>query len=190
MNKANPQQSSVCFLSSAFGPVAIVWCVHCGRPKILRVLLSKPEASARDMIPIMFPMAALSSCSEMERVARQMEAFLAGDDISFPLGIIRLEICSGFQQRVLCAEHGVRRGSITTYKRIAGYLGNPGGARAVGSALARNPFPIIIPCHRAVRTDGSLGGYQGGVAMKRTLLEMEGVEFDKSGRVAGREFFY
>ena len=135
-------------------------------------------------------MAGLSSCSEVERVARQMEAFLAGDNISFPLGIIRLEICSVFQQRVLGAEHGVRRGSITTYKRIAGYLGNPAGARAVGGALAGNPFPIIIPCHRAIRTDGSLGGYQGGVGMKRALLEMEGVEFDKRGRVARPEFFY
>lgn len=156
----------------------------------MRILLSKAEVSAKDMIPLMFPMASLSSCSEVEKVARQMEAFLAGDDIIFSLGIIRLEICSGFQQRVLCAEHGVRRGSITTYRRIAGYLGNPGGARAVGRALARNPFPIIIPCHRAVRTDGFLGGYQGGVGMKRALLEMEGVDFDKRGRVARAEFSY
>jgi alkylated DNA nucleotide flippase Atl1 len=49
---------------------------------------------------------------------------------------------------------------------------------AVGHALAANPFPIIIPCHRAIRSDGSLGGYQGGLAMKRSLLEREGIRFD------------
>jgi methylated-DNA-[protein]-cysteine S-methyltransferase len=69
-------------------------------------------------------------------------------------------------------------------------LGKPSAARAVGRALATNPFPIIIPCHRAVRSDGSLGGYQGGLAMKRALLEMEGVEFDARGRVATPGFYY
>jgi methylated-DNA-[protein]-cysteine S-methyltransferase len=66
---------------------------------------------------------------------------------------------------------------------MAEHLGVPGGARAVGRALARNPFPVVIPCHRAVRTDGDLGGYQGGVPMKRALLEMEGVAFTEAGRV-------
>jgi methylated-DNA-[protein]-cysteine S-methyltransferase len=60
----------------------------------------------------------------------------------------------------------------------------------VGMALARNPFPIIIPCHRAIRADGSLGGYQGGLAMKRQLLEMEGITFDDSECVTTRRYFY
>ena len=53
-----------------------------------------------------------------------------------------------------------------------------------------NPFPIIIPCHRAIRSDRSLGGYQGGLEMKRTLLEMEGIEFDDTKRIATKDFFY
>ncbi|HQO79253.1 MAG TPA: MGMT family protein, partial [Thermodesulfobacteriota bacterium] len=57
------------------------------------------------------------------------------------------------------------------------HIGIAGSSRAVGTALAKNPFPIIIPCHRAVRANGALGGYQGGIGMKRALLEMEGVEF-------------
>ncbi|HUV77781.1 MAG TPA: MGMT family protein [Desulfobacterales bacterium] len=61
---------------------------------------------------------------------------------------------------------------------------------AVGTALAKNPFPIIIPCHRAVRSDGTLGGYQGGLEMKRALLEMEGVCFDTLDRVLTKGFFY
>jgi len=69
-------------------------------------------------------------------------------------------------------------------------VGRPNGARAVGNALANNPFPVIVPCHRAIRTDRSLGGYQGGFKMKRTLLEMEGIDFDDTGRVAAKGFFY
>uniref|UniRef100_UPI00257F7FDB methylated-DNA--[protein]-cysteine S-methyltransferase n=1 Tax=Candidatus Borrarchaeum sp. TaxID=2846742 RepID=UPI00257F7FDB len=82
------------------------------------------------------------------------------------------------------------RGWISTYKRIAEYIGIPNGARAVGNALARNPFPIIIPCHRAVKTDGSLGGYQGGVKMKRVLLEMEGVRFSDKGKIIMNRVYY
>jgi methylated-DNA-[protein]-cysteine S-methyltransferase len=54
--------------------------------------------------------------------------------------------------------------------------------------LARNPFPLIIPCHRAIRSDGSLGGFGGGLKMKRALLEMEGVGFDSRGHVEERHF--
>jgi methylated-DNA-[protein]-cysteine S-methyltransferase len=62
-------------------------------------------------------------------------------------------------------------------------LGCPRAARAVGTALANNPFPIIIPCHRTIRADGTPGGFGGGIMMKRNLLEMEGVRFDPRGRV-------
>ena len=60
----------------------------------------------------------------------------------------------------------------------------------MGSALARNPFPIVIPCHRAVRSNGELGGYQGGVEMKRALLEMEGVPVLPGGRVLMDRVYY
>jgi methylated-DNA-[protein]-cysteine S-methyltransferase len=73
---------------------------------------------------------------------------------------------------------------------IARHLGSPSGGRAVGRALATNPFPLLIPCHRAVRSTGELGGYQGGVDIKRRLLEMEGVEFTTSGKVVMDRIFY
>jgi methylated-DNA-[protein]-cysteine S-methyltransferase len=60
----------------------------------------------------------------------------------------------------------------------------------VGNALARNPFPLIVPCHRAIRSDGRLGGYQGGPAMKRALLEFEGVAAAADGRVLSPRMFY
>ena len=91
---------------------------------------------------------------------------------------------------MLLAEYGIPRGWVSTYGRIATHLGVPGGARAVGNALGSNPFPIVIPCHRAVRADGRLGGFRGGVEMKRALLTMEGVEVSQAGKVLTDRFYY
>jgi len=113
-------------------------------------------------------------------VADGISRFLSGLDVRFSLDAVALDTCTEFQRRVLLAEYGILRGYVSTYNRIADYVGCPGGARAVGGALASNPFPIIIPCHRAVRSDGGLGGYQGGTDMKKRLLAMEGVGFTRS----------
>jgi methylated-DNA-[protein]-cysteine S-methyltransferase len=114
---------------------------------------------------------------------------LNGEDIEFSRDVVRLNLCSAFQQKVLRAEHAIPRGRVSTYNLIAKDLENPNGARAVGTALATNPFPIVIPCHRAIRSDGALGGYQGNVKMKRTLLEMEDIAFCDAGHVATGSFF-
>ena len=95
----------------------------------------------------------------------------------FPIDQIPLHLCPDFQRRTLAQEHRTPPGTVTTYARLAAACGQPRGARAVASALSHNPFPLLIPCHRTVRSDGSLGGYQGGLAMKRWLLEREGVSF-------------
>jgi len=84
---------------------------------------------------------------------------------------------------VLRAQIRVPRGFVTTYGRLAAAAGRPGAARAAGHALATNPFPPVVPCHRTLRADGSLGGFGGGLALKRVLLESEGVRFDSAGRV-------
>ena len=91
---------------------------------------------------------------------------------------------------MLRAEHAIPRGRVSTYKLIANHIGYPTGARAVGTALATNPFPIIIPCHRAIRADGTLGGFQGGLNMKRALLEMEGINFQDTNHIANQAFYY
>jgi methylated-DNA-[protein]-cysteine S-methyltransferase len=88
------------------------------------------------------------------------------------------------------AEYAIPLGKISTYGRIAKHIGHPRAARAVGTALATNPFPLVIPCHRAVRTNGYIGFYQGGVNMKRTLLQREGVKFTSDTRVDMLDVFY
>ena len=88
---------------------------------------------------------------------------LTAEDIHFSLELLDCNLIRTFQIKVLLAEYNVPRGWITTYQRLAIHLGNPNGARAIGNALKNNPFPIIIPCHRAIQSDGKLGGFQGGI---------------------------
>ena len=173
-----------------FGPVVLVWSTHAGGPRVLRVLLSRPGAPSPREAARLYPDARPGSCREIEAVAAGIRAFLAGDPIVFSLEVAALRTRTAFQQAVLRAEHGIPRGRISTYGLLAARIGNPGAVRAVGRALATNPFPLIVPCHRAVRTDRGLGGFQGGPAMKRALLEREGIPFDGAGRVAVPRFHY
>lgn len=190
MEKRHTIQQSYCLRETAYGPVAILWSIHRGGPGVLRVLISKGTVTARRRLEGLFPDSIPSSCAEVDRVADGITAFLEGEDITFPLEIARMDLCSPFQERVLRAEYGIPRGRVSTYQRIARHVGSARAARAVGTALASNPFPIMIPCHRAVRSDGTLGGYQGGLKMKRSLLEMEGIAFNASDRVVTEGFFY
>jgi methylated-DNA-[protein]-cysteine S-methyltransferase len=120
-------------------------------------------------------MAELSSCAEIDTAGIDIRAFLNGHDVEFDLGSARLDLCSLFQQEALRAEYKIPRGCVSTYGLIAAQIGRPGAARAVGNALAANPFPIVVPCHRVIRSDMNIGGYQGGPDMKLRLLESEGV---------------
>lgn len=91
-----------------------------------------------------------------------------------------------FEQAVYDTLVTIPAGSVLTYAQMAAAIGRPRAARAVGQALARNPHPVAVPCHRVVRSDGALGGYSGagGTSAKRALLEAEGVSFRGDGRVA------
>jgi methylated-DNA-[protein]-cysteine S-methyltransferase len=106
-------------------------------------------------------------------------------DLAWYPGPVDLSRLGSFQRRVLEELRRIPRGQVRTYRDIAREIGHPGATRAVGTACARNPVPLVIPCHRVVRSDGGLGGYslRGGVALKKRLLQSEGV--DVSGLRAG-----
>lgn len=173
-----------------FGVLALVWEPEGDAPRVVRVLIPKPALPAAAQARGLYPEAEAGSCAWIDGLARDIRAFLEGEDIRFTLAAADLSSCPPFQRAVLRAEHGVPRGKVTTYGALAAHLGSPGASRAVGNALADNPFPIIVPCHRAVRSDGSLGGFQGGLAMKRALLLNEGVELDSKNRIVRPRYHY
>lgn len=180
-----------CMQETQFGPIVALWSrYHGNRPKIYRIILSKPGLPATRTVRKVYPTAQPASCSEIKTIVNQIRDFLNGENIQFSLDTVWLDLCSSFQQQVLCAEYAIPRGKVSTYGLIATHLGKPTSARAVGTALATNPFPIIIPCHRAIRSDRTLGGFQGGLDMKHALLEIEGIAFQDATHVATRNFFY
>ncbi|NQT22454.1 MAG: MGMT family protein [Candidatus Omnitrophica bacterium] len=81
-----------------------------------------------------------------------------------------------FQRKVYRAVLTIPKGHVRTYKWIAEHIGKPNASRAVGGALNRNPHTVIIPCHRVIGSNGSLGGYSKGIQMKKRLLNKEGLD--------------
>lgn len=106
--------------------------------------------------------------------ARWLRAYLdGGADPAFDAVLPE----KGFSTRVWRRLRRIPRGQVRTYGGVAKALRRPGGARAVGQACGRNPLPLLYPCHRVVAADLSLGGFAGGLDMKRQLLELEGARF-------------
>lgn len=101
----------------------------------------------------------------------QLGAYLSGEVTTFDVDLHLAG--TDFQRRVWRAVQSIPYGQTRTYAQIAQQVGSPAGSRAVGLAVGRNPVPIIVPCHRVVGSAGSLTGYVGGIACKRTLLELE-----------------
>ena len=111
----------------------------------------------------------------VQRVLAQLREYFAGDRSSFNLPVDISQL-TPFQRSVLDVACRIAPGQVWTYHRVAEELGRPRSSRPVGGALARNPIPIVIPCHRVVASDGTLGGYSGGSGLKakRWLLRLEG----------------
>ena len=105
-------------------------------------------------------------------VARQLDEFFAGRRRDFDLPV-DLSLAHGFRRTVLDHLRAVPYGRTETYAGLAEAAGSPRAVRAVGSACATNPVPIVVPCHRVVRSDGTTGAYRGGVEAKAALLAME-----------------
>jgi methylated-DNA-[protein]-cysteine S-methyltransferase len=105
-------------------------------------------------------------------VARELDEYFAGKRRRFDIDV-DLSGLTPFQRRILSATARVPFGELATYGAVAARAGNPAAARAAGGALGANPIPIVVPCHRIVASDGTLGGYMSGLARKRKLLEHE-----------------
>lgn len=117
------------------------------------------------------------SDSALRPIADQLHEYFAGTRTAFDVDV-DLEGLTPFQQSVLRATLSIPYGMVRSYKEVAEAVGKPGAFRAVGTALGNNPVGIIVPCHRVVASDGSIGGYSGvgGTDTKRRLLALEGVD--------------
>lgn len=177
-------------IPTAFGTMGIAWWKAEAGPRVRQMFLSRVRKPVERAVLEAYPNAQRHASPAVVGLGDRVQCFLEGEAVVFDLEMIALEACGEFQRHVLLAEYGIPRGWVSTYGRIARHIGLPGSSRAVGRALATNPFPIIIPCHRAVRADGAIGGYQGGSGMKRALLAMEGVEFRGKGMVLMQRVYY
>jgi methylated-DNA-[protein]-cysteine S-methyltransferase len=112
--------------------------------------------------------------ARLDAARRQLDEYFAGRRIEFDLPI-DWRLSHGFRRTVLEALYAdVPFGHVVSYRDLAEKVGHPQASRAVGTAMATNPVPIVVPCHRVLRTGGALGGYGGGLDMKRALLKLEG----------------
>ncbi len=106
-------------------------------------------------------------------IVEQLEEYFHGNLKRFELGVNPSG--TAFQHRVWQALQKISYGEVSSYGELARRIGQPGASRAVGQANGANPIPIIIPCHRVVSSNGSLGGYSGGLSIKAQLLALEGI---------------
>jgi methylated-DNA-[protein]-cysteine S-methyltransferase len=117
----------------------------------------------------------LEGPARLDDVRRELDEYFAGQRTSFGLPVDLAIVRGDFGRRILLACRAIPFGAVSTYREMATRAGSAGAVRAAGNALGANPIPIVVPCHRVLRTGGGLGGYTGGVQRKEKLLRIEGV---------------
>ena len=156
-------------LSTPFGKIGVA----AGRRGIFRISLNEPNfASFRDLIQREYSGATLRQDKRFSSLAAKFRTYFSGQVLKSG-NRINLREGTRFQQRVWHTLQSIPYGQTRSYRSIAESIGHPQSSRAVGNACGRNPLPILIPCHRVVKTDGQLGGFTGGVDLKRRLLALE-----------------
>jgi methylated-DNA-[protein]-cysteine S-methyltransferase len=114
----------------------------------------------------------VASRAEITNTRRQLDEYFAYRRTRFDV-VLDWRLTGGFRRQVLNAARGIPYGQTVSYREVATRAGSPGAVRAAGTALATNPLPIVVPCHRVVRSGGQLGAYRGGAEAKATLVELE-----------------
>jgi methylated-DNA-[protein]-cysteine S-methyltransferase len=154
----------------AVGPKGVL-AIHYGaepsQPELMRIV--------RTYGPGLLPDAKRS-----DAVARELDQYFAGKRRSFDVAV-DLSTLTDFQRRILSATARVGFGDVSTYGKVAAKAGSEKASRAAGQALGSNPIPIVVPCHRILASDGSLGGYAGGLEAKRRLLKLERGDVPEGG---------
>lgn len=162
------------WVSAAYSPVGLR---ALSLPK--RTLKEAKRALAAELGPRF----TLGEFLRQTQLVEDLDKYFSGERVKF---IYPLDLSWGthFQQQAWKALCRIPYGQVKTYKQVAQQLKLDHSARAIGQAVARNPLPIIVPCHRVVASDGSLGGFSSGLEWKRRLLSLEGVNLEKFSRAS------
>lgn len=168
-------------VETPIGECAVIFKEDKTRAKVIHIFL--PIGSIEKRVRDRYPDAVEGENKKILELDNEIQNYFAGAKRKISMDLLDTSLCYPFQLKVLKTERTIPNGKTASYGWVARKIGTR-AHRAVGNALARNPFPIVIPCHRAVRSNRTLGGFQGGLAMKRKLLELEGVEFDSNGKVS------
>ena len=133
---------------------------------------SENHDAVLDMLAAKLSPRVLRAPKRLNPALREIDEYFAGRRRKFDLPL-DFALSSGFRQIVQRQLAHIPYGRTESYKAVAQIVGNPNAVRAVGTACATNPLPVVVPCHRVLRSDGTLGGYIGGLAAKTALLELE-----------------
>jgi methylated-DNA-[protein]-cysteine S-methyltransferase len=158
-------------LDSPFGPLLLA-----ATPRgLVRVgLPNQDPEQALEELSIKVSPRVLEAPARLDAARRELDRYFAGKLTEFELPI-DWTLTHGFRGKVQRAINGIPYGQTRTYTEMARRAGNERAVRAAGTACGTNPIPIVVPCHRVLRSGGGLGGYGGGLPMKEALLELEGV---------------
>ena len=140
---------------------------------------SEPEDVALAQVAAALGPNVIGSDRELAHERAALSEYIEGDAVALDLPVDLRLMQAPFRRAVLEKLREVPRGATVSYGELAARTGNPKAARAVGSACARNPIPIVVPCHRVLPGTGKLGSYAGGPERKRALLELEGLTFPR-----------
>ncbi len=154
-------------------PTKVGWIALSGSDSGLRLLiLPRPSAGEALRLILAASPGAVNDDPGYTRLARRVTGYLSGMEEDFSREPVDFRGIPSFRRAVLEAARAIPRGETRTYRWVAAQTGRPAAARAAGQALGANPVPIIIPCHRVVAA-GGLGGFGGGLILKRMLLDLE-----------------
>lgn len=150
---------------TAWGPCALRWS-ETGLAQVILFAAQAPDES--------------EASATARRWIAAMQAYFRGEPVDFSQAPLDVSGLSELDRDLYAVLRRVERGSVVTYGDLAMRVGRPGAARAVGGAMARNPWPIVVPCHRVLAKGGEPGGFSapGGLSTKRRLLAMEGVALE------------
>jgi methylated-DNA-[protein]-cysteine S-methyltransferase len=172
--------ASVVAFETQLGWMAIAWTQR----GLARFTLGHPSAQAALISSGGEPTAMEAAPRSVQSLSKRFQDYAAGREVTFDDVQLDLSHLTAFQQRIVTHCRKIARGASLSYGELAARAGSPGAARAVGSVMAKNRFPIVVPCHRVVGSGGGLGGFSAptGVSLKTRMLALEGCALASSAR--------